>query len=229
MGVSIVPAGKESEPYYYVPPYDKDIELEPNFFCRARNTKREKYCYARSGQGTDHLGSGRCKNHGGGTPIVHGRYSNIVRDSLGEHLDHLELEDEKQMLDILPEAQFLRALASQTTENFQKFQEAVIAWNDEENAAAKTEKRRALLHKFPDLSDVADVVKKVAEVVNMVHKQRSANAIGLTDFYRLMAAMADVVAVNTERSFKGRVQQQVIDEYIERIQTDWRKIKIKKA
>lgn len=227
MGVSIVPSGKEHEPYYYVPPYDKDVELEPNFFCRARNTKREKYCYARAGQGTDHKGQGRCKNHGGGTPIVHGRYSEVVRDGLGEHLDHLELEDEKTMLEILPEAQLLRALASQNLEDFQKFQAGVIAWNEEETAAAKAEKRKALLHKVPSLTDVADTVKKIAEVVNMVHKQRAANAIGLNDFYRVMQAMAATVATNSEKMLKGRVPQDVLDRFIDQIQQDWRKIKLK--
>lgn len=227
MGISIVPAGRENEPYYYVPPYDKDVELQPNFFCRARNTKREKYCYARSGQGTDHLGAGRCKNHGGGTPIVHGRYSDVSRDTIAEHLEKLDLETEQEQMDILPEAQFLRALVKDVTERYQSLVDGIIAWNAEESEDAKLEKRKALLHKFPEIKDVAEVVKKVAEVVNMVHKQRSANAISLSDFYRLMAAMAEVIATQTEKSFKQRVPQHVIDQYIQTVQDEWRKIKVK--
>jgi hypothetical protein len=224
---TIVPAGKEHDPEYYVPPYDKDVELPPNYFCRARNTKREKYCYARAGQGTDHLGQGRCRNHGGSTPIVHGRYSDVVRDSIAEQLEKLELETEKEQMDVLPEAQFLRAIARDVTERFTNFRDAIIAWNEAEAGDAKIEKRKPLLHKVPDMMDVAEVVKKIAEVVNMVHKQRSANAISLSDFYRLMGAMAEVVANQTEKKFKGRVPQHVVDEYVESVQEEWRKIKVK--
>jgi hypothetical protein len=38
---------------------------EPDYFCQAYNAKRFKYCKARAGSGTDHLGTGRCSIHGG--------------------------------------------------------------------------------------------------------------------------------------------------------------------
>jgi hypothetical protein len=53
------------------PSMDKTIptqfvgKLEPNYYCRGWNAKREKYCRHRAGHGTDHNGVGRCSFHGG--------------------------------------------------------------------------------------------------------------------------------------------------------------------
>jgi hypothetical protein len=55
------------------PAYDGTY-LAPNYYCRARNTKRQKYCKRRSGAGTAHLGIGRCSNHGGNATVKHGRF-----------------------------------------------------------------------------------------------------------------------------------------------------------
>lgn len=228
MGTTIIPAGLENDPFYHVPPYDKTIELQPNFFCRARNVKREKYCRARSGQGTDHLGSGRCKNHGGSVPIVHGRYSDVVRDSLGEHLERLELEEEKDRLDILPEATLLRGITLETLERWKEHRDALIAWNQAEAVEAAATGKRPKFARVPEINEIADMVKKTAEIVNMVHKQKSANAISLNDFLRLMTAMAQTVIDLAEKHLRGRVPQEKIDLFLNDIQEEWRKIKINK-
>lgn len=41
-------------------------------------------CRNPAGFKTEHPGVGRCRNHGGCTPIKHGRYSIYVRSTLGE-------------------------------------------------------------------------------------------------------------------------------------------------
>lgn len=51
--------------------------------CGAR-TRSGSPCRNVAGKGTNHLGIGRCKFHGGATPIRHGRYSTVVRESVGE-------------------------------------------------------------------------------------------------------------------------------------------------
>lgn len=228
MGAIVIPAGQENDPNYYVPPYDRSIELQPNFFCRARNVKREKYCRARSGQGTDHLGQGRCKNHGGSVPITHGRYSEVTRDSLGEHIERLELEDEKDKLDILPEATMLRGIVLESLEKWKEYRDAMIAWNAAEQDESQAEERRPKFMRVPELSELGDMVKKTAEIVNMVHKQRSANAISMTDFLKLMGIMAETVVKMTEKHLKNRIPQQKIDEFLDDLQKEWRSIKMKK-
>lgn len=52
-------------------PLDDVPERDPGEYCNARKSDSgtfEGYCDARAGAGTDHLGDGRCKWHGGGTP-----------------------------------------------------------------------------------------------------------------------------------------------------------------
>lgn len=226
MGVTIIPAGMENDPHYFVPPYDRNVELEPNFFCRARNVKREKYCRARAGQGTDHLGQGRCKNHGGSTPIAHGRYSEVVRGTLGEHLDRLELETEQEKLDILPEAAMLRGLTLDLAERWKEYVDGVIAYNKQESMDAVVEERRPKFISPPNILDLADLVKKSAEIVNMVHKQRSTNAISVKDFQRLMQLMATSVVETAEKYLMRHAGQDRIDTFIKALEEEWRKIKL---
>jgi hypothetical protein len=45
--------------------------LEPTETCNGWNSKRQKYCHARAGMGTDHPRVGRCKFHNGAN-ITHG-------------------------------------------------------------------------------------------------------------------------------------------------------------
>jgi hypothetical protein len=225
MGVTIIPSGMEHAPEYFVPDYNKDIQLEPNFFCRARNVKREKYCRARAGQGTDHLGQGRCMNHGGKTPIKHGRYSLTIGGSVGEHLDRLELETEKEKMDVMPEATLLRGITLDVGERFHEWMNAIIAWNHAEAEEAAVEERRPKFLNVPELKDLAIMAKQTAEIVNMIHKQRSANAITMPDFMRLMAAMADVVVSEIDK-LERYTPLEKLDEAKSRINEAWRKIKL---
>lgn len=61
---------------------------------RKRSNPYER-CTQAAGWGTDHPGVGRCKLHGGASPIKHGRYSSIVRPDLRAIIDQLEEEDKK--------------------------------------------------------------------------------------------------------------------------------------
>jgi hypothetical protein len=63
-------------------------------------------CEKQPGWGTDHVGSGRCKLHGGSNPIKHGRYSQIPRERLGDLLDPIEADPEPHNL--RPELDLLR-------------------------------------------------------------------------------------------------------------------------
>jgi len=54
------------------------IVKEPGKLCNSRKRSAPGYCEQVSGWGTGHLGQGRCKLHGGSTPIKYGAYSKIV-------------------------------------------------------------------------------------------------------------------------------------------------------
>jgi hypothetical protein len=85
-------------------------EREPDYHCNGRKTIGdifEGYCQARAGKGTDHVGRGRCKHHGGGSPrgedsphFEHGLFSDhlseedrAVVDALDEYEDAEKLEE----------------------------------------------------------------------------------------------------------------------------------------
>jgi hypothetical protein len=71
-----------------------------------------EYCGAVAGQGTDHVGEGRCRLHGGargsGRPIIHGRNSTKPRVTLVEQISYT-MNDEA-LLDASREVALLRAL-----------------------------------------------------------------------------------------------------------------------
>lgn len=64
---------------------------KPAKHCGAK-TRSGSPCRRPAGWGTDHHGVGRCKLHGGATPIKHGLYSTIARGRTLEVLRQMEAE-----------------------------------------------------------------------------------------------------------------------------------------
>lgn len=109
-------------------PTSYEGKLEPNYYCRGWNEKRQKYCKIRAGAGTDHKGSGRCKSHGGNSAVTSGRYSKIARPSIREKLEQFEADTDP--LNLLPEVQLLRALILDFVNRYDESTGALIAWHD---------------------------------------------------------------------------------------------------
>lgn len=95
--------------------------------CNA-TTRAGTQCQRPAGWGTDHAGQGRCKLHGGATPIKHGRYSTITRPRIRELLE--QFETDPTPLDLLPEVKLLRALLTDFVERYDEVTEAVLAWHN---------------------------------------------------------------------------------------------------
>lgn len=99
-------------------------------FCGA-NTKQAtaKYrtCHRPAGWGTEHPGEGKCKLHGGATPIKHGRYSSIqhprIRELIAKH------EADPDPLNVLPELGLARAFLEDFIERYQPWRDAFLAWH----------------------------------------------------------------------------------------------------
>lgn len=108
-------------------------KLEPNYYCRAWNAKRAKYCRSRAGWGTDHQGMGRCRIHdgGGSDKLQHGlhrRYVRLEGTSLGEHFAaHLADTDPYNVLHDLAIA---RTLMEDWVVRYQEYTAALVAWHD---------------------------------------------------------------------------------------------------
>jgi hypothetical protein len=62
----------------------------------------------RAGWGTNHRGSGRCRLHGGASPVKHGRYGRVMKAPPGDLLERHG--QDPGPLDLLPDLSLLRAL-----------------------------------------------------------------------------------------------------------------------
>ena len=83
-------------------------KLEPNWYCRGWNGKREHYCRRRAGHGTEHLGIGRCRYHGGNSITPHGLRSRYAKASIADLIAQHQADPDP--LNLLPELATLRAL-----------------------------------------------------------------------------------------------------------------------
>jgi hypothetical protein len=79
-------------------------EIPPNYYCRGRNTKRQKYCKARAGYRTDHVGIGRCWIHGGANQnadrMKSGKHARIAIPAVRDAIE--KAAKEANPLDMLP-------------------------------------------------------------------------------------------------------------------------------
>ena len=93
--------------------------IPPNKFCRSWNAKefRQKYCRQLAGYGTDHPGEGRCRFHGGNSPVVHGlrRRYKAKSQSIAKIIE--DLEADQKPYEILEEIQLARALLQKHLED----------------------------------------------------------------------------------------------------------------
>lgn len=94
--------------------------------CGAKN-RQGKPCGNAAGFKTDHPGTGRCHLHGGLTPAPTGRYSSVSRPRVKELLEKFEADPDP--LNLLPEAQLLRALLHDYIDRYDKQDEMLTRWN----------------------------------------------------------------------------------------------------
>lgn len=74
----------------------------------AAKTRSGTLCQRPAGWGTDHVGIGRCKLHGGATPVKTGRYSVVKRQALQEKMQ--QYYNDPSAGDLRSELALLRAL-----------------------------------------------------------------------------------------------------------------------
>jgi len=69
-------------------------ENKKNYEICGAKTRAGTPCKKPAGWGTNHKGIGKCKLHGGATPIKHGLYSKYTNHRLGDMIDKLSGDDE---------------------------------------------------------------------------------------------------------------------------------------
>lgn len=82
----------------------KRISYKP--ICGATSKSTGKACPRVAGWGTDHKGTGKCRNHGGCTPSKHGLYSTVIPAEYREKYE--ELRQAPNMNSLMDELAYLR-------------------------------------------------------------------------------------------------------------------------
>lgn len=95
--------------------------------CAARSKQTGKQCGNAAGKGTDHVGIGNCRNHGGATPVKTGRYSSVKHEQLRGLIELHEADPDP--LNIFPELAAARALFQDFIERYGPWREAILAWH----------------------------------------------------------------------------------------------------
>ncbi len=219
----------QDDPLYTIPTEYIGNPIEPNYFCRAWNSKRNKYCRARAGHNTDHVGVGRCGIHSGNMPIESGRYSIYAKERLKDVLENLDQETEEEKLNILDDAQLIRALGVDFLNRHQEILEALIQWNRDEAQEAVALKRKPRPQRLPELHKVAEVIEKAANIVDKIVKQRQAEGISKSDFGRLMKFMGSSVESRIrELEESKKIAPNDADVLLTAIRNDWKTAKVRR-
>ncbi len=165
-------------------------------------------CRRPAGWGTDHPGVGKCKLHGGATPIKSGRYSKIKRESLRQLI--AEHEADPDPLNIFPELAAARALFQDFIERYDRHSEALIAWHqsfqtqrpiDPEKAGGFVEVIDAYEERIVSLDDLTDRQQQtlllarqyVAALREPGNSNKPTQILDIADAYRIVSEITKIV------------------------------------
>lgn len=178
--------------------------------CGARTkTRPGGTCKKEAGWGTDHLGDGRCRLHGGvsGT-LKHGRYSKVKHTALRELIERHEQDPEP--LNIHPELAAGRALFESYVDRYHAWHDALLAWHESWKRGDDTGKPTQL----PDIADAYRILSEVTKIAERIEKVRSANAISRPELLRVLSEMSRTVdrridetdiPAETKSALKGKI------------------------
>lgn len=165
--------------------------------CGATAKSTGKPCQRPAGWGTEHVGRGRCKLHGGMTPVKHGRYSKVSRQRLRSLIE--SYEEDEDPLNVLPELAAARALFQDFVERYDEWRSALLAWHDSYSFTDNPKPRTVL-----DVSDAYRLLGSIAKIAQQEKKLQLDNAISRKDLLRIFSEQRRVI--ETEVS-----DQQLVD------------------
>lgn len=153
-------------------------------------------CQNAAGKGTDHVGVGRCRFHGGATPIKHGRYSKVSQVRVADLMEQLTADPDP--FDLEQEARLIRALVIDFVNTYDELKAAIMAWNTDEIRLAGDEGRKARPQRIPALEDVASLVEMVSRIIERAQRVKDKSALSLETLKRIMTAMGAAVAKHVD-------------------------------
>jgi len=172
--------------------------------CDAVTKAPDKHlCDLSKGAQTDHLGIGRCKYHGGLTPIKHGRYSGIHLETLRNLITQHEADPDP--LNILPELATMRSLFEDYINRYNEMRDALLAWYETSTRGGgePSERPRQIL----DIADASRILAEVTKIAKRIEDIRAGNAVSRQDLLRILSEMGNVVALHvTDEKTRQRIK-----------------------
>lgn len=156
--------------------------------CNAKK-KSGGTCRKPAGWGTNHLGQGRCRRHGGAQTsrmVQHGFYSGVTHTRIKDLMVEMS-KVELNAMDLIPEANVLRAMTVDFINRYDSFVEALMAWYADPESNQRP--RRVM-----DIQDAAHLVESISRVVHRMHQIQSEGAVSLETFQRVTELMGVIVA-----------------------------------
>ena len=164
-------------------------------------------CKRPAGWGTQHAGEGRCKLHGGNTPIKHGRYSTVRRESIRLLIEKHEADPDP--LNVLPELAAARALFQDFIDRYDQWAAALIAWHESYRAGAKPISQDRilalgqLLDEYEALIGTEDMTEKqegdlkyareTVEALGAATDGKPVQILDVADAYRILETISKMV------------------------------------
>lgn len=155
---------------------------ESNGKCGAKAKGTGEPCRRPAGWGTPHA-VGRCKLHGGLSPIKHGRYSKIRRGEISKLIEQHEADPDP--LNFLPELAALRALLEDYLERYDEYREAIIHWHNEAGDEQP--------HRMMDIASAKALIAEIGRLGERISRIWSQNAISQPELFRFIAELERVI------------------------------------
>lgn len=201
-------------------PHDSLDPLEPHDKCGAKAKGTGKPCRRPQGWGTDHPGAGRCKLHGGATPIKHGRYSGIQREDFKARIDRFLADPDP--LDLSSEVALLRAFLEDFVDRWDVIfgpDGALLAWHESFHTGEGVPRPRQM----PDFATLTVLVDRVGKMVERIHKMKTEGAISMATLMRVAEQMgADLVSAINEQG----IPRDQSDKLLRAVEARWRSIRL---
>lgn len=141
----------------------------------------------------------------GGRPPTHGRYSKWKKEDIRELVEQFEADEEP--LNILPEIAAVRALLTDFIDTYNQRVDALIAWNADEAAEARANKRKPRPQRLPELDDAIQYLQTVARIAQKEKRLQSDTAISRKDLARILQEMGRIVDQHTDTDTQQAIRE----------------------
>ena len=154
---------------------------------RQQNSAAVELCSQRAGWGTDHPGVGRCKLHGGASPVRHGLYSKTTAHRLAERITRLR-ESEDDLLDLREQIALGIALV-------QEFTAGLHVGEPLDAERAKT---------------MAGLVEAVSRNIERHRKLEHSQAFGPDEIRIVLAQVVAIVSAETDQETAAKIGRRLL-------------------